>query len=99
MIYGAIRTARECPNLLLLNIGIWGLLWLAALDATIFRAMESDYKNGTSGFISAWGKYVFTSRGVVVQLGIVIVLSCIVLFAICRGAYQQLKGENQPPAG
>lgn len=95
MIYGAIRaareSARECPNLLLFNIGVWGLLWLGLLDATIFSAMESDLTNGTSGFISAWGKFVFTGRGVVVQLAIAFVFGCLVLFAICRGAYRQLS--------
>jgi len=92
MIYGAIRVARECatecPNLLLLNIGVWGLLWLGFLDATIFTAMESDLKNGTSGFISAWGKFAFTSRGFVVQIAFV--FGCLTLFTICRGAYRQL---------
>jgi len=98
MIYGVVRVARECvresPNLLLLNMGIWGLLWLGALDATIIGAMQSDLASGRPGLVSTWGKFVFTSGGVVVQLALAVAFACLVQFAICRGAYRQLFCEN-----
>src|SRR5438445_6720463 len=39
MIYACLRAWRECPNLLLWNVGAWAILAVLIGDATAFRAI------------------------------------------------------------
>src|SRR5262245_39505421 len=93
MIYACMRAWRECPNLLLWNIGAWGILALLASNAPDHFASQPPWAalGPTSPPITeVLHGAVHSEAFQFAQLGVAICFFLLMIFAVMRGVCRRL---------
>src|SRR5262249_11211986 len=97
MIYGCIRAWRECPNLLLWNIGAWGTLTLLASSAAeelLWKPRCPSLPPTSATSAEVLHDAVHSEAFRFAQLGVAILFLLLMILAVTRGVYQRLRRNS-----